>query len=155
MHYWWEYKLENSLFPTMESSTVFPQKIKNRTTIWFCHLMLGYISKGNEIRILKACLHLQVGCSIKTKHGVFWTLWEKARVGWFGRTALKYVCYHMWNRSPVHETECSGLVRWDDPERWDGEGGGRGFRMGTHVYPWLIHVNVWQKPPPYGKVISL
>ena len=24
---------------------------------------------------------------------VFWTLWERARVGWFGRTALKHVYY--------------------------------------------------------------
>ena len=33
------------------------------------------------------------------------------------------------------------------------EGGGIG--MGTHVNPWLIHVNVWQKPLQYCKVISL
>ena len=26
---------------------------------------------------------------------------------------------------------------------------------GTHVNPWLIHVNVWQKPLQYYKVISL
>ena len=26
---------------------------------------------------------------------VFWTLWERARVGWFGRMALKHACYHM------------------------------------------------------------
>ena len=44
----------------------------------------------------------------------------------------------------MHETGCSALVHWDDPEGWDGEGSGRGFRMGTHVHPWLIHVNVWQ-----------
>ena len=51
---------------------------------------------------------------------------------------------------------CSGLVHWDDPEGWDGEGGGRGgFRMGTHVNPCLIHVNIWQKPLQYCKVISL
>ena len=25
----------------------------------------------------------------------------------------------------MHDTGCSGLVRWDDPEGWDGEGGGR------------------------------
>ena len=25
----------------------------------------------------------------------------------------------------------------------------------THVHPWLIHVNVWQKPLQYCKVISL
>ena len=49
----------------------------------------------------------------------------------------------------LHETGCSGLVHWDDPEGWDGEGGGRGFRMGTHAHPWVIHVNVWQKPPQY------
>ena len=32
-------------------------------------------------------------------------------------------------------------------------GGGSGW--GTHVNPWLIHVNVWQKPQQYCKVISL
>ena len=26
---------------------------------------------------------------------------------------------------------------------------------GTHVHVWLIHVDVWQKPPQYCKVISL
>ena len=25
----------------------------------------------------------------------------------------------------------------------------------THVHPWLIHVNVWQNPPQYCKVINL
>ena len=30
----------------------------------------------------------------------------------------------------MHKTGCSGLVHWDDPEGWDGEGGGGGFRMG-------------------------
>ena len=34
--------------------------------------------------------------------------------------------------------------------RWDGGSG-----WGTHVNPWLIHVNVWQKPLQYYKVISL
>ena len=27
--------------------------------------------------------------------------------------------------------------------------------LGTHVYPWPIHVVVWQKPPQYCKVIFL
>ena len=26
---------------------------------------------------------------------------------------------------------------------------------GTHAHPWLIHVNVWPKPPKYCKVFSL
>ena len=33
---------------------------------------------------------------------------------------------------------------------WEGGSG-----WGTHVYPWLNHVNVWQKPSQYCKVISL
>jgi len=33
--------------------------------------------------------------------------------------------------------------RWEDGSGW-----------GTHVHPWMIHVNVWQKPPQYCKVIS-
>ena len=42
------------------------------------------------------------------------------------------------------QDKCLGLVHWDDPEGWDGEGGGRVSGWGTHVTPWLIHVNVWQ-----------
>ena len=34
--------------------------------------------------------------------------------------------------------------------RWEGGSG-----WGTHVNPWLIHVNVWQKPLQYCKVISV
>ena len=30
----------------------------------------------------------------------------------------------------MHETGCSGLVHWDDPEERDGEGGGRGVQDG-------------------------
>ena len=33
--------------------------------------------------------------------------------------------------------------------RWEGGSG-----WGTHVNPWLIHVNVWQKPLQYCKGIS-
>ena len=34
----------------------------------------------------------------------------------------------------MHDTGCSGLVHWDDPEGCDGEGGGRGVQDGEHVY---------------------
>ena len=34
----------------------------------------------------------------------------------------------------MHDTGCSGLVHWDDPEGWDGEGAGRGFQDGEHMY---------------------
>ena len=34
----------------------------------------------------------------------------------------------------MHETGYSGLVHWDEPEGWDGEGGGRGVQYGEHMY---------------------
>ena len=34
----------------------------------------------------------------------------------------------------MHDTGCSGLVHWDDPEGWYGEGGGKGVQDGEHVY---------------------
>ena len=45
----------------------------------------------------------------------------------------------------MQDTGCLGVVHWDDPEGWYGEGGGRGGSgWGTHVHPWRIHVDVWQ-----------
>ena len=40
------------------------------------------------------------------------------------------------------------MMGWEG--RWEGGSG-----WGTHVNPWLIHVNVWQKPLQYCKIISL
>ena len=39
-------------------------------------------------------------------------------------------------------------IRWRG--RWQG-----GLGWGIHVNPYLIHVNVWQKPLQYCKIISL
>jgi len=39
------------------------------------------------------------------------------------------------------DTGCLGLLHWDDPEGWYGEGGSR---WGTHVHLWWIRVDVWQ-----------
>ena len=46
---------------------------------------------------------------------------------------------------------CTGMTLRDGMGREVGGGSG----WGTHVHPWLIHVNVWQKPPQYCNVISL
>ena len=42
--------------------------------------------------------------------------------------------YVKWVSSPgmMHETGCSRLVHWDDPEKWDGEGVQDGEQMYTH-----------------------
>ena len=46
----------------------------------------------------------------------------------------------------MHDTGWSGLVHWDDPERWYGEGGRweEVSGWGTCIHPWRIHIDVWQ-----------
>ena len=62
----------------------------------------------------------------------------------------------MTSVSSMHEAGHSKSVLWDNPEGWDGEGGGREIQDGgTHVHLWVIHVNIWQKPPQYCKEIIL
>ena len=41
-----------------------------------------------------------------------------------------------WVASPgsMHDTGCLGLVHWEDPEGWNGEGGGRRVQDGEHMY---------------------
>ena len=34
----------------------------------------------------------------------------------------------------MHDTGCLGLVHWDNPVGWYGEGGGRRVQDGEHVY---------------------
>ena len=34
----------------------------------------------------------------------------------------------------MHDTGCLGLVHWDDPEGWYGEGGGRSVQNGEPMY---------------------
>ena len=55
----------------------------------------------------------------------------------------------------MHEVGCSELVHWDDPERWDGEGGGRGVQDGEHMYTHVWFMWMYGKNPQYCKVISL
>ena len=55
---------------------------------------------------------------------------------WENGTETCILSYVMWISGPglMHETGCSGLVHWDDPEGRDGEGGGRGVQDGEHMY---------------------
>ena len=57
-------------------------------------------------------------------------IWENGIV----KCILSYV---KWIASPgwMHDTGCSGLVRWDDPEECDAREVGGGFRMGNTCTP--------------------
>ena len=70
---------------------------------------------------------------------VFWTLWERERVGRFGGMALKHVSYHIRNELPVQVRcmildawgWCTGMTQRDDTGREEGEG----FRIGNMCIP--------------------
>ena len=77
---------------------------------------------------------------------------SQRKLDWFQDTKKKekkrWGCLYIFEKFFVRH--------WDEPEGWDGEGSGKGSSgWGTHVHPWLIHVNVWQKAPQFCKVISI
>ena len=45
----------------------------------------------------------------------------------------------------MHESGCSGMVHWDDPEEWDGEEGGRGVQEWEHMYIWGRSMSMYGK----------
>jgi len=52
----------------------------------------------------------------------------------------------------IHDTGCLGLVHWNDPEGWYGEGGGRRVQDGEHVYTRADSRWYMAKPIQYCKV---
>ena len=55
---------------------------------------------------------------------------------WENGTETCIISYVKQIASPglMHDTGCLGLVHWDDPEGWYGDGGGRGVQNGENVY---------------------
>ena len=68
---------------------------------------------------------------------VFWTLWERERGDlWKNGIEICILSYvkQIANPGLMHDTGCLGVVHWDDPEGWDGEGDERGVQNGEHMY---------------------
>ena len=61
--------------------------------------------------------------------GEGWMIWKNG----IQTCILSYV-KRITSPGSMHDTGCLGLVHWDDPEGWDGEGGGRGVQDGEHMY---------------------
>ena len=53
------------------------------------------------------------------------------------------------------EAEFLGLVHWDDPEKWDGEGDAREGQDGNTCTPMADSCEYMAKPPQYCNVTSL
>ena len=77
---------------------------------------------------------------------VLWTLWERERVGRFGRMALKLIMYETSCQSRFNARYWmlgAGALGRPRGMVW----GGRreeGTGWGTQVYLWRIHFDIWQ-----------
>ena len=62
--------------------------------------------------------------------GQIWVIWENG-------TEAHILSHVKWIASPglIPGRGYSVLVHWDDPEGWDGEGDGRGLKMGNTYLP--------------------
>ena len=68
---------------------------------------------------------------------VFWTLGEgEGGMIWENGIETCKLSHVKRITSPgsMHDTGCSGLVHWDNPEGWYGEASGREVQDGKHVY---------------------
>ena len=113
------------------------QKEKHQCSI-LTHIY-GILKDGNDNPICQTAKETQM------YRTAFWTLWEKARVGWSDSSIETCVLSYVKQiASPrlMHETGHSGLMHWDDPEGWDGEGRGKGFQDGEHMqtHGWFMSV---------------
>ena len=78
---------------------------------------------------------------IKRDTDVYNSLLDSVREGeggliWENGIETCIISYMKQITSPgsMHDTGCLGLVHWDDPEGWYGEGGERGVQDWEHVY---------------------
>ena len=86
----------------------------------------------------------------------FWTLWERKKVGRFGRMALKHVHYHVRNELPVYVPYriqdawgwCTGMIRRGDVG-WEVGGG---FMFESSCTPMADSCQCMPKPIQYCKV---
>ena len=53
--------------------------------------------------------------------------------GSYGRSVSSFSFFFFF-LGAMHDTGCLGLVHWEDPEGWYGEGGRRGVQDGEHMY---------------------
>ena len=106
-----------------------------------CHFLLQYMKVKSESEVAQSCPTLRdpMDCSLT----------PASRAKTTSHLLTTNPCCTEPQYSDVHECQgqtmsiptrnppiswCSGLVHWDDPEGWDGEGGGSGIQDGEHMY---------------------
>ena len=75
--------------------------------------------------------------NIKVLHSLLDSVGEgEGGMIWENGIEIRIISYVERVASPgsMHDNGCLGLVHWDDPEGWNGEGEGRRVQDGEHMY---------------------
>ena len=91
----------------------------------------GIQKDGNDNPVCKTAKETDVqnGLLDSEGEGESGMIWENGT-----ETCILSYMKQIASPSSMHETGHSKLVHWDDPEGWDGDGGGRGFQDGEQMY---------------------
>ena len=76
----------------------------------------------------------------KGKEGRGERLWENSI-----ETCIISCMQRVASPGSMHGTGCLGLVHWDDPEGWYGEGGGGRVQDGEHMYTCGRFISIYSK----------
>ena len=112
----------NKKFGIQKEKIICPKGLL-KTFTYFC-LVIKITNDSKRDTDVQNCLLDSVG------EGEGGMIWENG----IETCILSYV-KRIASPGSMHDTGCSGLVHWDDPEGWDGEGGGREVQDGEHRHP--------------------
>ena len=91
----------------------------------------GIQKDGNNNPVYKTAkeTHVQNSLMDSVREGEGGKIWENDI-----ETCIISCMKRVASPGSMHNTGCLGLVHWDDPEGWYGEGGGRRVQDGEHMY---------------------
>ena len=121
-------------WPTKSHTRIVTDSYLNHLWKYLCHIFL-----------ISELIFCNVVCKILIKNSI-----ETCILPYMKQIASPGSMHETGRLGPVHGTTLRDGKGRKQGGKWE-----RGSGWGTHVHPWLIHVNVWQKPPQYCKVISL
>ena len=102
-----------------------PKKANAKECSNYCTIALISHTSKVLLKILQARLPHYMNCELPDVQAGF----RKDR-----ETCIKSYMKRVASPGSMHDTGCLGLVHWDNPEGWYGEGGGRRVQDGEHIY---------------------
>ena len=127
---WWDWMPWSSFSQCWALSQLFHSPLSLSSRGLQTHIY-GILKDGNDNPVYKTAKETQMYRSLldSVGEGDGGMIWENCMETWI-------ISYKKWitSLSSMQDTGCLGLVCWDDPERWYGEGGRRGVQDRKLMY---------------------